>query len=47
MVPFIEVALVASQIHDLAQFFEGQILGGLVQCGDEFLRLGLAAPGFE
>jgi hypothetical protein len=47
LVPSIDVALIARQLHDVAQFFEGQILGGLVQCIDEFSRLGIAAPGFE
>jgi len=46
-VAFVEVALITSQFHDLAQFFEGQVLGGLVKCLDEFSRLGIAALRLE
>jgi hypothetical protein len=46
-ISFIEVALIAGQIHDVAQFFEGQVLGGLVKCMDEFSRLGIAASRLE
>jgi hypothetical protein len=46
-VTLVEVALIASQLHDLAQFFKGQVLGGLVQCLDEFSRLGIAASRLE
>jgi len=46
-VALVEVALVTGQVHDLAQFFEGQVLGGLVKCLDEFSRLGIAASRLE
>jgi hypothetical protein len=46
-VTFIEVAVIARQVHDLAQFFEGQVQGGLVKCLDEFSRLGIAASRLE
>jgi hypothetical protein len=46
-VTFIKVALIARQLHDLTQLFEGQVLGGLVKCMDEFSRLDIAASRFE
>jgi hypothetical protein len=41
------VTLLAGQFHNLAQFFEGQVLGGLVKCIDEFSRWGIAAARLE
>jgi len=38
-----EVARIVRQINDLAQFFEGQALGGLMKCIDEFSRLSITA----
>jgi hypothetical protein len=46
-VTFIEVALIARQVHDLAQFFEGQVQGGLVKRLDEFSRLSIAASRLQ
>ena len=44
---FVEVALLPRQFHHLAQFFERQVLGGLVQCLYRVLAPGPRCPALS
>jgi hypothetical protein len=47
LVASVEVVLLTPHCHNLAEFFEEQIEGLLVECLDEFSRVGLSPLRLE